>query len=135
MRIPTKSINSNQRMTTKMPLTKTPNSLQMLVDRRKLKLLQRKKRRSRLRRTVDLPKKRRKLKRIRSSRVLMRTSAASRSILLMRTAKCTRIRHLRIIAIFQRAHREPTFARVARFMATIKARKMKSSLTNKSLFR
>ena len=135
MKIPTKSINSNQRMTTKMPLTKISNSLHILVDRRKLKLLRRKKRRARLRQTVGLPKKRRKLKRLRSSRFLMRTLAASRSISLARTGKCARGRHLSIIAIFQRALEDPAFARIARYMATIKSRKVKSSLTSKSLFR
>ena len=133
MRIPTKSISNNQR--TKLPLTKILNKLQMLVDRGKLKLLRRRKRRARLRRTVHLPRKRRKLKRLRSSRCSMRTLAASRSISLAKTAKCARGRHLSIIAIFQRALEDPAFARIARYMATIKSRKVKSSLTSKSLFR
>ena len=133
MRTPTKSISNNQR--TKLLLTKILNKLQMLADRGKPKLLRRKKRRARMRRTVHLPKKRRKLKRLRSSRFSMRTLAASRSILLARTAKCARGRHLSIIAIFQRALEDLAFARIARYMATIKSRKVKSSLTSKSLFR
>ena len=133
MRTPTKSISNNQR--TKLPLTKILNKLQMLVDRGKPKLLRRKKRRARLRRTVLLPKKRRKLKRLRSSRFSMRTLAASRSISLARTGKCARGRHSSIIAIFQRALEDPAFARIVRFIATIKSRKVKSSLTSKSLFR
>ena len=133
MRTPTKSISNNQR--TKLPLTKILNKLQMLVDRGKLKLLRRRKRRARLRRTVHLPRKRRKLKRLRSSRFLMRTLAASRSISLARTGKCARGRHSSIIAIFQRALEDPAFARIARYMAMIKSRKVKSSLTSRSLFR
>ena len=133
MRTPTKSINNNQR--TKLPLTKIPNRLQMLVHKGKMNLLRRTMRRARPRRTVHLPKKRRKLKRLRSSRFSMRTLAASRSILLARTAKCARVRHLSIIDIFQGALEDPAFARIVRFIATIKSRKVKSLLTSKSLFR
>ena len=135
MRIPTKLINNKQRMTTKLPLTKIPNRLRMLVDRKKPKLLRRTKRRARLQRTARLLKKKRKLKRLRSSQFLMRTLEASRSILLARMAKCARVRHLNIIAIFQKAREDPVFARIARSMATIKSIKVKSLLTSKSLFR